>query len=200
LVAVVGLGNPGPRYAATRHNLGFRVVDRLVERRRATRVAHDALHEAWRVGRGGLLLVKPLTFMNASGEAVARLCAMERIEPASLLVVCDDVNLPLGRLRVRGGGSDGGHNGLFSVGDELGTLAFPRLRLGVGPKPPEHSLSDFVLADFGEAEVEAVETMVDRACDAALLFAARGLDAAMREFNAVAAESEPEGKGVREEK
>ena len=121
--------------------------------------------------------------MNASGEAIAALARLEAFAAADVLVVCDDVNLPLGRLRVRRGGSDGGHNGLLSVSLALGTTEYPRLRLGVGPRPPGESLHDFVLGEFREDEEAAALALVERASEAALAFEARGIDAAMREHN-----------------
>lgn len=183
-MALVGLGNPGARYARTRHNLGFRVVDRLLGLVRAGRAGGAPDYELWRGGPGGrLLIARPTTFMNASGRAVVALAAREGVALDAFLVICDDVNLPLGRLRIRPGGSDGGHNGLLSVIEETGTTAVPRLRLGVGPRPPGESLTDFVLAAFAEEEETAVEALVARGAEAALAFAERGIDAAMREFN-----------------
>lgn len=121
--------------------------------------------------------------MNASGVAVADLLRREPVSLGSLLVISDDVNLPLGRTRLRPRGSEGGHNGLLSVIDELGTAEFPRLRLGVGPRPPEPTLTEFVLEEFPESDEEAVEALVARGAEAALAFARGGLEAAMREFN-----------------
>lgn len=128
--------------------------------------------------------------MNASGEAVAELLAREPVSVAGLLVICDDVNLPLGRIRLRPGGSAGGHNGLLSVGLAVSGAEFSRLRLGVGPRPGGVGLRDFVLGEFLPEEGEEVEAMVDRASDAAIAFAERGIEVAMREFNT---------KGVSEE-
>jgi PTH1 family peptidyl-tRNA hydrolase len=165
------------------------VVDRLVARARAERVEAPAPLALWRAeqARGALFLAKPRTFMNASGAAVAWLAAREGLAPAALLVICDDVNIALGRVRIRRGGSDGGHNGLASVGAELGTTEFARLRLGVGPRPPGEALREFVLGEFAADELAAAEAMLDRGAAAALAFAERGVEAAMREFNAEAA-------------
>jgi PTH1 family peptidyl-tRNA hydrolase len=210
VVAIIGLGNPGARYAGTRHNLGFRVADGFAARLRARcegsgNLAH---YELWRANAGErpLLIVMPETFMNLSGVAVRSLQESEGISPGSMLVVCDDVNLPLGRLRLRSGGSDGGHNGLKSVIEELGTTEFPRLRLGVGPRPQEIALSDFVLGEFEAAEAPVVETLVERGVQAAVAVAEQGLEAAMREFNAMrdlggdgAAGEEPPGEAPRKE-
>ncbi len=193
---VVGLGNPGRRYARTRHNVGFRVADALVSSRRAAAAAGGAarlLYDAWRSDNPPIVIAKPQTFMNASGDAVRALLDEWGADATSLLIVADDVNLPLGRVRVRGGGSGGGHNGLRSIIDRLGTVEFSRLRLGVGPRPPEMALSDFVLGDFAADEEESAEALVTRGALAAIAFAERGLDAAMREFNASESEIENEG-------
>ncbi|MFN0150575.1 MAG: aminoacyl-tRNA hydrolase [bacterium] len=193
---MVGLGNPGRRYARTRHNVGFRVADALVTSTRAAAAAGGTarfLYDAWRSENPPVVIAKPQTFMNASGNAVRALLDEWGVGAASVLVVADDVNLPLGRVRVRGGGSGGGHNGLRSIIDQLGTVEFPRLRLGVGPRPPEVVLSDFVLGDFAADEEESAEALVARGALAAIAFAERGLEAAMREFNASESEIENEG-------
>ncbi len=151
---------------------------------RAEREEAAAAYEAWRARRGpALLIARPRTFMNASGVAVAEMLRREPVALGGLLVICDDVNLPLGRARLRPRGSDGGHNGLLSVSEALGTTEFARLRLGVGPRPPEATLTEFVLEEFLEEEEGAVEALVDRGAEAALAFARDGLEAAMREFN-----------------
>jgi PTH1 family peptidyl-tRNA hydrolase len=139
-----------------------------------------------------LLLVKPLTMMNLSGEAVAALARYYRIEPDALLVVTDDVNLPLARLRARARGSAGGHNGLRSVAQHLGTEAFPRLRVGVGRGDQRRDLADHVLARFDADETPVIDAAIARAADAAALFATEGIGPVMNRFNAVAEESEEE--------
>jgi len=182
---VIGLGNPGPRYAGTRHNVGYDVVERL---------AHEA-GVSFRRGPGaslvadapeeGLMLVRPTTYMNVSGEAVAAVREATGAEPGALLVVLDDVALPLGALRLRRKGSDGGHNGLASVIAALGTAEVPRLRLGVGAvqMPPPELLAEFVLARFEPQERPAVDRMVARAVEAVRGWAESGIDAAMNVFN-----------------
>lgn len=181
---VIGLGNPGAEYRYTRHNAGFRVVDEVARRLKA---AFD--HEKY----GGLvaratqddatvLLVKPLTFMNLSGQCVARAVRYTGSEPADMLVVADDVNLPLGKLRFRTEGSDGGHNGLKSIIQSLGTNAFPRLRLGVGRKT-NGELVEHVLGSFAPDEREACEAMVVRAADGVMDFLASDIARVMNRYN-----------------
>jgi peptidyl-tRNA hydrolase, PTH1 family len=179
---VAGLGNPGREYDRTRHNVGFLVVDELAAR------AGVRLEEnrAWKLRHArtanGCHLVQPLTFMNLSGEAVAGLARYYRIPASELLVVSDDTALPLGRLRLRPGGSDGGHNGLRSIIEHLDTSDFPRLRFGVGSAPGSE-LSSHVLGRFRNDEEPAVEAAVRRAADAVETACAQGLEQAMNRFN-----------------
>ena len=198
---VVGLGNPGPDYDDTRHNAGFMVVDRL-----ADRLGVDMGAEAARsfVGEGALppapeeapteadggapgtvavALAKPLTFMNRSGQAVVALLDRYGLGPDDLLVVYDDLALPIGGLRLRGKGSAGGHNGVQDVIDRLGSTEFPRLRVGVGDSFPPGGQVGFVLSPFDDAEREAARAALDAAADAALTFAREGLTAAMNRHN-----------------
>lgn len=187
---IVGLGNPGPSYQDTRHNVGFAVVD-LVAARHG--VEFEGARTAALIARlrrfgDGVLLVKPLTFMNLSGEAVAELRRYYRIELADVLVVADDVNLPLGRVRAREEGSDGGHNGLASVIAALGTEQVPRLRIGVGRGDLRRELADHVLARWDDDERPAVETAILRAADAVELFATDGIMRVMNTFNPRTAE------------
>jgi PTH1 family peptidyl-tRNA hydrolase len=186
---ILGLGNPGETYRDTRHNVGFRVVEELA-RRFGTPV--DTVECNSLVGRlsgdpeGEVLLVKPQTYMNRSGYAAR--CFAERlaIEPASFLVVYDEINLPLGKLRLRRSGSPAGHRGLESVIENLRTAEVPRLRLGVaGPDGPPagEELVDFVLAPFVEGEREAVEEMIRRAADACETWLKEGVEAAMNRHN-----------------
>jgi PTH1 family peptidyl-tRNA hydrolase len=177
---VVGLGNPGRRYQATRHNIGFAVADDLARR---SGVVFE--HSRARVGTGpsSVLLVKPLTMMNLSGEAVAGLAHFFKIDAPDILVVADDVNLPLGRLRLRARGSAGGHNGFKSIIGMLGTEEFPRLRIGVGRGDPRRELADHVLATFDKDEAPDVEESVARAADAVECFIAEGIEAAMNRYN-----------------
>jgi PTH1 family peptidyl-tRNA hydrolase len=181
----VGLGNPGARYERTRHNVGFLAIDVLAARTRAAgRVASDAwVAEATLAGEPALL-VKPQSYMNASGEPVARLLVEHGASPAELVVVVDDVALPLGRLRVRAHGSDGGHNGLRSLVATLGTEEFARVRIGVGmDEPPDVDLADFVLAEFLAEELPRVREVVGLAADAVCCLLQEGAPAAMNRFN-----------------
>jgi PTH1 family peptidyl-tRNA hydrolase len=193
---IVGLGNPGRRYAGTRHNVGFDVLDRLASRHgvdwQSAPRGMDAL-TARRRPSGGVqgappvnedtVLAKPLTFMNLSGHAVQGVLQFYKIELPDLLVIVDDVNLELGRLRARGAGSAGGHNGLKSVIEALGTEDFARLRIGVGRGDARRDLADHVLATFDPEERASVVEAADRAADAAELFVAEGIAAVMNRFN-----------------
>lgn len=182
---VVGLGNPGPKYAGTRHNVGFDAVDLLADRHHAAWAAApkgiEALAAPWRMG--GAIFVKPLTFMNLSGAAIVPLLQFYKVEIADLLVIVDEVQLETGRLRVRPSGSAGGHNGLKSVIASLGTEAFPRLRIGVGRGDGRRDLADHVLAKFDASERTAIADAIARAADAADIFVSDGPAEAMNRFN-----------------
>jgi PTH1 family peptidyl-tRNA hydrolase len=180
---IVGLGNPGGKYRGTRHNIGFAVVDELARRADVTfdLAPVDALIAKVRTPEP-VLLGKPVTFMNASGEAVGGLIRYFRIEPADFLVVVDEVQLPLGRLRARARGSAGGHNGLKSVIAQLGDQ-FARLRIGVGRGDQRRDLADHVLARFDADEAAEVERMTARAADAAQMFITSGIEAVMNAYN-----------------
>jgi PTH1 family peptidyl-tRNA hydrolase len=187
---VLGLGNPGAEYAATRHNVGFRVVAELVRRRGLSldrlecnaRVAMLAAEGA----PPALLLAQPQTYMNRSGYAARCLLEVHQLEPAAVLVVYDEINLPLGKLRIRRSGSPAGHRGMESVIENLRTDEVARLRLGVasenGP-PPGEDLVGFVLAPFTAEEAETVAAMIVRAADACETWLAEGAEAAMNRFN-----------------
>lgn len=180
---VAGLGNPGPRYEGTRHNLGFRVVGRLAGLLRVClRAGHGPWLEAWSAERD-LLLLTPLTYMNLSGGAVAAAARQAGVPPHRVLIVLDDLALPIGAMRLRPGGSDGGHNGLASVIAEFGTTEIPRLRCGIGGKEPVMETAAFVLSPFTEEEERELGPVVDRAAEACLLFAERGAAEAMNRFN-----------------
>ena len=183
---IVGLGNPGRRYAGTRHNVGVAVADELA-RRGAVEFASapaDALMARVRtLGPDGTLVLKPLTMMNLSGHAVAEVARYFRIELGDILVVADDVNLVLGRLRARPSGSAGGHNGFRSIIEQLGTTAFARLRVGVGRGDPRRDLADHVLSGFDADERAVVTDAIGRAADASELFVAEGIEPVMNRFN-----------------
>ena len=182
---IVGLGNPGPRYKGTRHNVGFEVMDELARRATLTfeTAPADALIAKWRRADGDTaLLVKPLTFMNLSGQAVGELVRYFKIDVADLVVVVDEAQLPLGKLRARMRGSAGGHNGLKSVIVHLGD-DFSRLRMGVGRGDSRRDLADHVLAKFDADEAAEVERMITRAADAAETFITSGIAAVMNQYN-----------------
>jgi peptidyl-tRNA hydrolase, PTH1 family len=184
---VVGLGNPGSEYRDTRHNVGFLVIDEVARRWRVSdqwREKFGALHVKTTVGGEAVIVAKPLTFMNRSGQAVAGLEGFYQIDPADVLVVTDDVALPLGRLRARPEGGAGGHNGLKSVIEHLGTQAFARMRVGVGRGDNRRDLADYVLGRFEAGERETVSAAVLRAADATEMFVAEGIERVMNVFNA----------------
>ena len=182
---LVGLGNPGPRYRATYHNIGFEVVDELAVRHHTTfgTSQTEALTARVRGMADDVWLVKPLTFMNLSGRAVGALLRFYKLEPSDLLVIVDEVALAGGRVRLRPGGSAGGHNGLKSIIEHLGTDAFPRLRVGVGRGDPRRDLADHVLSRVPDDERVRMREATTRAADAAECFVEQGLDAAMNQFN-----------------
>jgi len=183
---IVGLGNPGREYRETRHNAGFMVLDEIARRHdlkwaEAPAQVPDAI-VAKKFGTEPVLLSKPLTFMNRSGEAVAALARYYDVDPADLLVVVDDIDIPFGRLRAKASGSAGTHNGLRSVVERLGTQ-FPRLRVGGGRGDARRDLADHVLAKFEPAEREQLESIITRAADAAEMFAAEGIVKVMNTYN-----------------
>lgn len=186
---VVGLGNPGPRYARTRHNAGFLALDRYlggtVEWRR--RPLHEETERE--VGGRRVRFLRPLTYMNRSGLAVAPLAGEHALTPPDLLVLADDVALPLGRLRLRPFGGHGGHNGLRSILDELQSNQYPRLRIGVGGPLPDEDLADFVLAPLEGEPWEALERTVALAAEAVGWILEDGVESAMNRVNAPPSES-----------
>ena len=181
---IVGLGNPGAQYKGTRHNVGFAVLDELARRASVEfeSAPADALMARWRRTDEPVLLVKPLTYMNLSGQAVGEMSRYFKIEPVDLLIVVDEVQLPLGKLRARARGSAGGHNGLKSVIAHLGDN-YGRLRLGVGRGDSRRDLADHVLARFDQDEAADAERMISRAADAAETFITSGIAAVMNQFN-----------------
>lgn len=190
---IVGLGNPGTEYERTRHNIGWRVVDAFAAKFRIPLDTHekDAMTGRGRVAGGSVLVAKPLTFMNLSGDAVRLLLNAYAESPQDLIVVYDDIDLPLGKLRIRQNGSSGTHNGMRSIVGRLASENFPRLRFGVkGPGYSEQDrLRDYVLDEFDATEQEALQQSIGRAVDALVLFARGDLRRAMNEFNR---EPEPE--------
>lgn len=182
---VVGLGNPGKRYAGTRHNVGFDILDRLADRHKVEWESAprgiEALIARQRVD--GVVLAKPLTFMNASGPAVVGLLQFFKIDVPDLLVIVDDVNLELARLRARAAGSAGGHNGLKSIIGSLGTNEFIRLRIGIQPEHPINDAKRFVLDGFTGQEKKSLEEILERAAQAVRSVLRDGIAKAMSLFN-----------------
>ena len=182
---VVGLGNPGDKYRGTRHNVGFEVIDLLAARHGLTfeSAPAEAVLARWRRPDDGVLLAKPLTFMNLSGRAAGDLLRFYKVPIEELLVVTDDVNLPLGRLRARGSGTEGGHNGLRSVAEQLGTVDYARLRIGVGRGDMRRDLADHVLARFEPDEHPVALEAIARGADAVETWIAGGLVKMMNAYN-----------------
>ena len=182
---IIGLGNPGKEYAANRHNVGFMLLSRLAERLGETfsRVESRALlTKAVYQGRR-LILAKPQTYMNASGNSVRSLLRFYKVPVQNLLVAFDDVDLPFETIRIRAEGGSGGQKGMQSIIDQLGNETFPRLRIGIGRPPGRMEAADYVLQDFSKAERELLAITLDRAADAVLSFVTDGLDKAMNLYN-----------------
>ena len=182
---VVVLGNPGSEYAGTRHNAGFMVVQRLGQRwnlKFERRACSSRLTETRR-GRTKIILALPQTFMNQSGLAVQSLLATYKIKPENLLVIYDDLDLPLGEIRIRPQGSPGSHRGMKSIVEVLGTTLFPRVRLGIGPRPESVEAADYVLSQFSVDEKPKIKEAVEKACQAVEMIVAGRLAEAMNTFN-----------------
>ncbi len=183
---IVGLGNPGEGYARTRHNIGFRCLAAVARRHHLQfkqKKARARLAQG-RIGGRWVMLARPYTYMNRSGSAVAALCRWLRLSPERVLVVYDDLDLPLGRIRLRPSGGAAGHRGMLSIIAALGTEEFPRLRLGIGrPADREHDPIDYVLQSFSPAEQAALAETLDRAADAVECFLGEGIEVAMDRFN-----------------
>ena len=183
---IAGLGNPDLKYRGTRHNAGFCALDALAERNRIQVASrqHRALTGKGMIHGQKVILAKPQTYMNLSGESVKLAGGFYKIPPDHVLVVSDDVALPLGKLRIRAGGSAGGHNGLKNIIAHLGTDQFPRIRVGVGaPEHPDHEMIDWVIGKFSPAEKKVVDEAVSRALDAALCVIERGVNEAQNRYN-----------------
>ena len=183
---LVGLGNPGDKYEGTRHNVGFEAIDQLAEELRVPvqKLKHRALTQSVELGGAKVLLMKPITYMNLSGEAVGEAARFYKIPADHVLVFSDDVSLPVGKLRIRKGGSAGGHNGLKSIIQHLGTDQFPRVKIGVGEKPhPDYDMADWVLGKFAGEDRKTISQAIQRAGKAAECYISRGPDQAMNQFN-----------------
>ena len=209
---VVGLGNPGKEYAGTRHNIGFEVLDHLAARLGFTgstsefdRVARSKFEglaldgTVYLPGGGGgkLLLLKPAVYMNLSGRSVQAAMAFYQLTPADVMVVLDDLALPAGKIRLRAGGSDGGHNGLKDIQRALGTNQYPRLRLGIDAPPQFVPGRDYVLGKFSEAQREPMKQAIARACDAIVTWVQSGMERAMNQFNVVDPKDAKDPKDVK---
>lgn len=182
---VVGLGNPGKVYASTRHNLGYQVVDLFLRRYQIKLKPGkgEFLYQKIKSGKKNFYVAKPTTFMNDSGIAVLEMLEKLKVKIPEMLLVCDDFNLPLGKIRLREKGSDGGHNGLKSVIYHIGSLEFPRLRLGIGAPPEKMPTEVFVLEKFDKSETEIVEDMLSKAEEAVEAVIQSGLQKAMNKYN-----------------
>ena len=183
---IVFLGNPGPRYEMTRHNAGFMAADAMAKEKNVNinKARFKALTATCDIGGESVLLMKPQTFMNLSGDAVAQAAKFYKIPPERVIVVSDEISLPIGKLRIRTKGSAGGHNGLKDIIAKLGTDAFPRIRIGVGAPPhPDYDMADWVLSSFKNQDAEDMLAAAERAAQAAQCYITQGADRAMNRFN-----------------
>ena len=183
---IVGLGNPGREYEKTRHNAGFRCLDKIAEELnvKVDKLKYQGLYCQTNYKGGKLFLLKPQTYMNLSGRSVLQLSAYFNIPPQRIIVLFDDISLEPGRLRVRANGSAGGHNGIKSIIQELGSQEFPRVKIGVGAKPhPDYDLADWVLGKFQGEDKKQVDGAVKKAADAIECILSQGLDKGMNKFN-----------------
>ena len=183
---IVFLGNPGPRYEMTRHNAGFMAADAMAKEKNVNinKARFKALTATCDIGGESVLLMKPQTFMNLSGDAVAQAAKFYKIPPEHVIVVSDEISLPIGKLRIRTKGSAGGHNGLKDIIAKLGTDAFPRIRIGVGAPPhPDYDMADWVLSSFKNQDAEDMLAAAARAAQAAQCYIAQGAERAMNRFN-----------------
>lgn len=189
---IAGLGNPGPEYALTRHNIGWNTIDVIVEKMRAGESRNKFGGAFWSLSFEGdqLFLLKPYTYMNNSGVAIGEISRFYKIAPADILVVSDDINLPLGRMRLRAKGSAGGHNGLKSIIAHLSSQDFPRLRIGVDPCPPRYDLAAWVLGTFSGSDRDVADRAIDRAAEFCLKWCTSKIDRLMNSVNSYDAKSE----------
>jgi PTH1 family peptidyl-tRNA hydrolase len=185
VIVIAGLGNPGSKYSGTRHNVGFDVVDRLAQENniRVNRLRFKALTGEGFIGTEKVLLVKPSTYMNNSGESIREIMDFYKLEPENLLVVVDDIDIEFATIRLKKKGSAGSHNGLKSIIYHIQKDNFPRLKVGIGKKPPYYDLADFVLSKFSSDERKLVDQAIWKASEAAEVFVKSGIDKAMNEFN-----------------
>lgn len=188
---IAGLGNPGKEYENTRHNTGFMTIDRLAEKLgcQITARKFQGLTGSGMIGGEKVILLKPQTFMNASGESIRPAADFYKLEPEQVIVVYDDISLDVGSIRVRAKGSAGGHNGMKSIIAHMGTENFPRVRVGIGAKPERMDLADYVLGHFSKAELEAMSEASESAARAVELMITQDVQTAMNRYNKVKKES-----------
>ena len=182
---IAGLGNPEKRYAATRHNDGFEAAFRVHEKENfpSEHGKFQAMVSLGKIGNESVALIRPMTYMNLSGRAVRETMNYYQIPPENVIVIYDDVSLPFGTIRVRRGGSAGGHNGMKNIIAEIGSQAFPRVRIGVGEKPEGWDLADYVLSHFTKEEIEQISRTIDEAADAAISIITNGVEKTMNIYN-----------------
>ena len=182
---IAGLGNPTREYEKTRHNVGFEAIDILADKAgtTVTEKKHKALYGKGYIGGQKVILAKPQTYMNLSGESIREIADFYKIEPDNIIILCDDINLSEGQLRIRLKGSAGGHNGLKNIISHLGTQEFPRIRIGVGEKPRGMDLADYVLGRFPKEQQAVMEEAYRDAAEAACMMIEDGADAAMNHYN-----------------
>lgn len=185
MIVIAGLGNPGSKYSGTRHNVGFDVIDRLAEKNniKVNRLRFKALTGEGLIGNEKVLLVKPSTYMNNSGESLREVMDFYKLEPEKLLVVVDDIDIDFATIKLKKRGSAGSHNGLKSIIYLIQKDNFPRLKVGIGKKPPYYDLADFVLSKFSSDERKLMDRAIEKASEAAEEFVRSGVDKAMNEFN-----------------
>jgi PTH1 family peptidyl-tRNA hydrolase len=182
---IVGLGNPGERYQATRHNLGFLIIERIAARHglRLERKVHEALVDSFKLDGATIVLAKPQAYVNRSGAVVVNLLQEFALTPADLIVINDDLDLPFGRIRIRPSGSAGGHRGLASVTESLAGAPFCRVRVGIGRPPEGKEAAQYVLESFSATELDQLGEVIDRAAESAMCLVRDGLERAMAEYN-----------------
>jgi PTH1 family peptidyl-tRNA hydrolase len=181
---IAGLGNPGKEYAGTRHNIGFDTVERIAEKYKASfnKTKFNSVYGEININGEKVMLVKPVTFMNRSGLAISEMMNFYKIPVENLIVIYDDIDIPVGTLRVRPHGSSGTHNGMRSIISQLGSDKFPRIRVGIG-RNPEMDLADYVLQRFGRDDREKIDSIIESASDAAVEIITKGLNSAMQNYN-----------------
>ncbi len=183
---VAGLGNPEKKYTLTRHNSGFLCVDELAEKHnfKINKLKFKAIIADTQIGSHRVIVMKPQTYMNNSGEAIKEAAAFYKIPPERIIIIFDDISLDVGKLRIKRKGTDGGHNGIKSIVQHLGSTDFPRIKLGIGKKPhPDYDLADWVLSDFKKDEAAPLKQAIDNACEAIELMLDGEIDEAMNRYN-----------------